>query len=215
MDPKRIVGEGYDTIAARYLEGVLASASPVRRWFLAEIVERLPGNGRVLELGCGAGVPVGRTLARRARYVGVDLSRAQLALARANLPDVPLVQADITSMGWRPGSFDAIVAFYVFNHVAPARFEPTLLRIAGWLRPGGFFAASLPAGDSSFEDVEPDWSGVPMYFSGITEDEQDRVFGRSGLTTDLAEIRDEDEGDEIVRFRWVIARKGLTMDVLE
>jgi SAM-dependent methyltransferase len=60
-------------------------------------------------------------------------------------------------MEWRPDSFDAVVAFYVFNHVPPGQFEPTLARLASWLRPGGFFAASLPGGDSTFEEVEDDW----------------------------------------------------------
>ena len=207
MDPMRIVTDGYEAIADRYAAWELERPSPVRRWFLAEVLQRLSPGARVLELGCGSGVPVGRAVSEQHRYVGVDIASAQLALARKHLPEVPLIRADLCAMLWRPASFDAIVAFYVFNRVPPSKFEPTVARIASWLRPGGFFGASLPVGDSSFEDVEPDWFGVPMYFSGIATEEQDRAFALSGLAIDVAEVRDEDEDGEMVRFHWVIARK--------
>lgn len=94
---------------------------------------------------------------RRFTGMSASTSRRRRALARRNVPGVPFIQADLTSMEWRPDSFDAVVAFYVFNHVPPGQFEPTLARLASWLRPGGFFAASLPGGDSTFEEVEDDW----------------------------------------------------------
>ena len=71
----------------------------------------------------------------------------------------------------------------------------------------GFFAASLPGGDSTFEEVEDDWLGVPMYFAGILTEVQDRMLAATRLTTELAEVREEAEDDTEVPFRWVIARK--------
>ena len=51
-------------------------------------------------------------------------------------------------------SFDAVVSFLVFNHVPAAEQARVFERIHFWLRPDGFFCASLGAGrhDDMVED---------------------------------------------------------------
>ena len=61
-DPRRLVAIGYAGIVDAYLDRFEVSA--VRQRWLAYLVESLPSErGRVLDLGCGAGVPVARELA--------------------------------------------------------------------------------------------------------------------------------------------------------
>src|SRR4051794_40726755 len=57
---KSLVASGYDTIAEGYLERYASSA--VRDHWLGELVALLPNDSRVLDLGCGAGIPVAREL---------------------------------------------------------------------------------------------------------------------------------------------------------
>jgi hypothetical protein len=62
-DPKCLVADAYDEIAGKYLARF--GASTVRDHWLSELLVRLPAQGgtRVLDLGCGAGIPVARALA--------------------------------------------------------------------------------------------------------------------------------------------------------
>jgi hypothetical protein len=61
-DPKRIVVSGYDEVANVYLERF--GVSTVRQKWVGRLIDGLPaGGGRVLDLGCGAGIPVARDLA--------------------------------------------------------------------------------------------------------------------------------------------------------
>jgi hypothetical protein len=62
-DPKHIVVSGYDEVANVYLERF--GVSTVRQKWMGRLVDGLPaaGGGRVLDLGCGAGIPVARDLA--------------------------------------------------------------------------------------------------------------------------------------------------------
>ena len=46
------------------------------------------GPRRVLDLGCGAGVPIARRLAERYKVTGVDISERQIMLVRRNVPKV-------------------------------------------------------------------------------------------------------------------------------
>jgi hypothetical protein len=60
-DPKRIVVSGYDEVADVYLERF--GVSTVRQKWVGRHIDGLPaGGGRVLDLGCGAGIPVARDL---------------------------------------------------------------------------------------------------------------------------------------------------------
>jgi SAM-dependent methyltransferase len=204
-DPKRIVAAGYDAMAQRYLEWSALRPSATRRHYLGRALELIPPGADVLELGCGAGVPMTRALADSRRVTGVDISATQVELARQNVPAATFLQADMTALDFPAASFDAVVAFYSLTHV-PRDEQPALLRrISGWLRPGGLFLASMGA-DSSPDEVEDDWLGVPMFFSHFGARRNRRLVEEAGLVVEEAEIRSEPEDRHDARFLWLVAR---------
>src|SRR5687768_17837657 len=114
---KEIVAAGYDRLADTYLEWGLKVTDDPRQRMLAEFMSRLTDGARVLDLGCGAGLPSTRDLARRFRVVGVDISPVQLELARRNVPSAEFVQGDITEVEFADSTFDGVAAFYAISHV--------------------------------------------------------------------------------------------------
>ena len=164
MDPQAIVRRGYDAIGERYLASFVKEGSSPRARYLAKLKSWLRAESRALELGCGPGYPVTQTLARKCRVVAVDLSGAQLALARRHAVDASLVQADMVEVHFVPECFDAVVAFYSLTHVPRDQHAIVLERIATWLRPGGLFLATMGAGDAD-DSVQERWLDVPMFFS--------------------------------------------------
>ncbi|HEX5414382.1 MAG TPA: class I SAM-dependent methyltransferase [Chloroflexota bacterium] len=129
-----IVRDGYNHIAGHYLASKDRD-DPVLHACLNRLATLLPAQARVLDLGCGAGVPATQWLAERYRVVGVDLSEHQLALARQHLPHADLVLADMAEIDFLPRSFDAVVSLYAIIHV-PRDDQPALVeRIARWLKP--------------------------------------------------------------------------------
>jgi SAM-dependent methyltransferase len=161
-DPMALTKAGYDAAARRYL--AWAQPSPLRARYLAAMRHHLPPHARILDLGCGAGTPVARDLARFAAVVGIDISPTQIALARQAVPSATFIEADITQVDFSPAAFDAVVSFFAIIHVPRALHADLFARIARWLKPGGIFVASLGANDTP-DVVEADWLGVPMFFS--------------------------------------------------
>lgn len=208
MDPKRIIQAGYDELGGRFRDWNSGS-DETRSWFMDEILQRLPAGADVLELGCGWG-PAAAILGDGRTYTGVDLSSEQLAIARARLPEMTFVHADLTQLEIPEESLDAVVAFYVFNHVPRAEQAPTFGRIFGWLRPGGSFMASLGAGDTE-DEIQADWLGVPMFFAGFEPDANERALFATGFELELSETRSQiEDGEGEATFHWVIARKPKT-----
>src|SRR5690242_4316804 len=136
-DPKRLVADGYNAIAQRYFTWSDLDPSPQRMRYLNRLLELLTPAAAVLELGCGAGIPVTRALAETCRVTGVDISEAQIELARQHVPGATLIHADKTQLDFPPASFDAVVAFYSLIHIPREEQAGLLGRMARWLRPGG------------------------------------------------------------------------------
>lgn len=206
MDPKRVVEQGYDRIAQQYLDWVLTEPAEARVRYTQVLLERLPARARVLDLGCGAGLPTTRALAERFRVIGADISARQVALARQNVPAAAFLQADIGTLSLAPESLDGVSAFYSIIHV-PREEQPDLLRrIAAWLRPAGLFVATLGARAHAV-DYADDFLGAPMYWSSYDADTNRRLVEQAGLR--ILSAREEttvELGDPVV-FLWVVAEK--------
>ena len=120
---------------------------------VARLLERIPPQAQVLDLGCGHGMVL-RGLAMRGfrgAYVGVDFSAPLLAEAQAHAPaDVEsrFLQADLTDPSWisrvGAGPFDVVLAFAVFHHLpGKALRQRVLAQAAALLRPGGLLMLSV------------------------------------------------------------------------
>jgi SAM-dependent methyltransferase len=205
-DPRtQIVARGYDRIAGHFLEWRDQIEDDSRREWAAELAGRLRDGADVLELGCGAGIPDTRELARRFRVTGVDISREQIRRARKNVPEAQFVQADFTALELEPGSLDAVAAFYSFNHVPRDLLDGLFARIHGWLRPGGLFLTALGTGDTP--GWVGDWLGAETYFSSYPPETNRRLLAEAGfdlLRDEVVTIR-EPEGP--VQFQWILARR--------
>ena len=97
-------------------------------------------TGQILDAGVGTGrnipyYPAG------AQVVGIDLSQAMLAQARARRDalgsDVPLAAMDVLQTGFADSRFDAVVASFVFCVLKPDRQQAALEELGRIVRPGG------------------------------------------------------------------------------
>jgi SAM-dependent methyltransferase len=165
----------------------------------------LPGT-RVLELGCGVGVPTTQRLAQRFAVTGVDISAQHIALARRNVPAATCIQADMAALDFPPAGFDAVAACYSIIHVPREEHAALLHDIATWLRPGGLLVAAMGAG-STEAAIEQDWLGVPMFFSHFDGATNRRLVEDAGLRIISAREETADEDGVPVTFLWVVARK--------
>ena len=167
----------YDRLASAYAESRVGETHPELEWLLT----RLDEGSSVLDIGCGAGVPVTRSLAKKFAVTGVDVSREMLRLARANVPNANFVRSDITSVEFDESTFDAVVAFFSLFHIPREDHAPLFRRIRDWLKPGGYLMCTLSL-DSETGYTQDDFFSAKMYWSNYGVSEYEEMLTGIGFT---------------------------------
>lgn len=192
-----LVRRGYDALSLRYRSDD-APAGQYEPW-ISELVQRVPGGGAVLDVGCGCGVPVARDLhAAGYRVTGVDVSQTQIDRARQLVPAAEFICADVTTLNWPAGSFDALTALYSIIHI-PLAVQPELLAaFARWLVANGLLL--LIAGASAWTGSDTGWLGgnAEMWWSHADAQTYRGWLADAGfLVVDEQFIREGDAGHSL------------------
>ncbi len=201
------LSETYDALAPRYDDWASRVVPDLRSKWATRIDAFLSEGERIVELGCGTGKPVGRLLAQRYDYAGVDVSHGMLAQARKALPGVSLRQADMHSVQYPVGSLGAVLAFFSISHTPRQQHSGLFASIRSWLRPGGMFVGNLHSRDdpNGFED---DWLHAgPMRWSGFDAATNLKLLADAGfgvLESTVINLTEPDGG--IIKPIWFIVQ---------
>lgn len=205
-DPRaELVGQGYDEIGERFEHWRDGLVDESRARWLDQLTSRLFEGARVLELGCGSGTAETWKLAERFRVTGVDVSASQVRRARVNVKEARFVHADLTNLELPDSAFEAVASFYAFYHVPRELLPLVFERIHGWLRPAGYFLASLGSGD--LPEWKGDFLGAPMYFSSYRPETNRRLLGEAGFTPLEEQVVDIPEPQPHLSVHWVLAQR--------
>jgi 2-polyprenyl-3-methyl-5-hydroxy-6-metoxy-1,4-benzoquinol methylase len=143
---------------------------------------RLGPNARVLDLGCGCGVPLVRDLSAAGhRVTGADISDVQIERARRLVPGATFLREDATRAAFPPRSFDAVVCLYTIIHIPLDEQASLLGRVATWLRDGGWLL--LTTGHKAWTGPETGWLGgtATMWWSHADAAAYRRWLGAAGF----------------------------------
>jgi 2-polyprenyl-3-methyl-5-hydroxy-6-metoxy-1,4-benzoquinol methylase len=191
-NPKDLVRRGYDALSRHY-EEAYAAETKYQPW-ISELCSRIPTESSVLDLGCGCGIPVARSLTTAGhRVTGIDISEVQISRARRLVPEAEFIHADAATADFPAASFDAVVSFYVLIHVPLEEQFPLLKRIATWLRPGGCFVGTT--GHDAWTGTEDNWlgGGATMWWSHADAATNRTWLTQAGLIVNREEFVPEGE----------------------
>lgn len=192
--------EAYDAVADEFAAARTALV-PREALSFDRFLNRLPGAPRVLDIGCGSGVPVTRLLVERGCFVhGIDASKRLIRHARSNVPEATFEVADMRTFA--PVTiYDGIVAWDSLFFVDPERHAELFVRFAAWLSPGGYLLCSLGGTGETFE--------APMFgrdftFGALAPDASRGALEHAGFSIEHWEIDDPSSRGHLA----VLARKG-------
>jgi 2-polyprenyl-3-methyl-5-hydroxy-6-metoxy-1,4-benzoquinol methylase len=180
MDFKKTVKDGYNAIAGRYLAERSRNSEDVR--LLDEFIEKLPAKASVLDAGCGAGIPISLRLSEHFQVTGVDVSEAQIELAKRHVPNGTFICQDMTKLDCPAEAFDGICSYYAIIHIPREEHQSLLANFHRMLKPGGFALLCLGA-EHLIDDVDEDYLGTRMYWSHYDSETYLRILEEVGFST--------------------------------
>ncbi|KAK5681642.1 hypothetical protein LTS10_006175 [Elasticomyces elasticus] len=122
---------------------------PLQMRSLQWITSQLPKGSRVVDVGCGTGMPAVQAFAEAGYDVrGFDITPVMIEAARRQVPGARLEVADARS--WEPSTTDLPLdcVYSSFAHLAgvdQSEIRKFFQRASSWLRPGGVVVSSLSA----------------------------------------------------------------------
>ena len=110
-----LVKTGYDKVANAYRKEKtdwLLSLPLYQKW-LSYVDE-----GSILDLGCGSGYPILENLPQKIQYIGVDISEAQIKLAKKQYPNRFFKRAEMLNYCQKQpkNKFKAVIALFSLFH---------------------------------------------------------------------------------------------------
>lgn len=138
-----------EDVAERAVDAIVAATNATR-------------ETRFLELGVGTG-RIAIPLAQRGYpYTGVDISRKMMEQLRqkASLPNLTLVEADVTDLPFPDGSFDVVLAVHVL-HLVP-EWRKALAEAKRVTAAGGYFllAGNADLANNPGDEIRRTWRAL-------------------------------------------------------
>lgn len=172
-----IVRKGYNKIAKTYHN----QRDKYKNSILFNKFSKLvPKDARVLDLGCGAGVPVTRFLSKRYTVTGIDFSTSMLKLAKKYVPKAHFRKIDITNMKFKPNSFDAAVSFYAIIHIPREKHVSIYKNLRKILKPGSILLIN-PTGSGNLKNDKAEYLGTQMFWSHYGPKKTLQIIKKSGF----------------------------------
>ncbi|TKA74274.1 hypothetical protein B0A55_06203 [Friedmanniomyces simplex] len=136
--------------------------NPYKKACVQKAISILKPGSRVLDVGCGTGVPVSSTLAEAGlKVTGIDIAPKMIEIAQSK------VQGDFRvadCVQYQPqGKFDAIFIIYSQLSLKYADVHAMIFRLAESLSSGGLICVGQDAADDHVPDDDPHWDKTHTY----------------------------------------------------
>jgi cyclopropane fatty-acyl-phospholipid synthase-like methyltransferase len=200
-----IIARGYDQVADEYEALESAEAPWPRLKRVRAFAARLPPGSRVLDIGCGNGLPATRELALRHEVAGIDISEEQIGRARSNVPGATFMCGDAREVDLALGAFDAIVALYLVDNIPQEDYLAFFRRVRDLLRPNGRVLLSAEPGEDPWQSYT--WLGVPMFINTIPTKNLVDLLQEAGLSVVSTEFESQLEGGRPIEYAWIVGEK--------
>lgn len=212
MTERYVVRRGYDDLEERY--AAVRSEDGRGVALLNEFLTPLPKSARIFDAGCGPGAPILREASTVATAVGLDFSREQLQLARANTSPASLVQGDMAALPISDEIFDAVTAYHSLIHVPFEDHQTVIDEFARVLQPGG--RVLISEGSERWSGSNPDWLGerTEMHWSIAGAEATREHLRNAGFTvTEEWDLNPSDQdGEHWILFEAELKSRGREFD---
>jgi len=147
--------------------------------YLEKLNTFLKPKSKILDIGCGAGVPIDKYFIEKGHNViGIDISSEQIKLAKKNIPEGHFEIKDMSFLKENEFTVNAVVSFYAIFHIPRERHSDILKKIYSFLPIGGLILITM--GASEWEGIE-EFHGTKMFWSHYGPEKNTQLITDTGF----------------------------------
>ncbi|MCW8399838.1 class I SAM-dependent methyltransferase [Legionella sp. PATHC038] len=189
------VYQAYDEIIDWYDDA--RAKSLMESEYLNLIVNRIPPEGTILDLGCGTGEPMAQFFIENGfKVTGVDGSQKMIALCKKRFPSECWIISDMRDINLQQ-QFDAILVWHSFFHLDHDSQRNMFKVFASHIKPGGVLA--FTSGEEEGE-VWSDNGGQQLYHASLSTKEYNSLLKEFSFKVLIHKVRDPKCGEATI---WV------------
>ena len=159
----------------------------------AALASAIPPRSRILDVGCGNGIPITQALLGAGHMVvGLDSSSAMLERLRVNCPETSAIRGVMQACPFASDSFDAAVAWGVMFHLSRENQIQAIESVSRVLKTGAPFLFTSGDVDDP-EGKEGVMNGVAFRYFSFSIENYRRILGDQGFT--LISVRQDKGGN--------------------
>jgi 2-polyprenyl-3-methyl-5-hydroxy-6-metoxy-1,4-benzoquinol methylase len=201
---RKLVKEGYEKgdYAVRFRSSSQLNALEKR--FIDRMTALIPAAAKILDLGCGTGIPFAKYLAGKGfRITGIDFASKHIAAARMNVSEATFIENDFSKLDFGSERFHAIIAMYSIFHIPRGEQNTLFSKMHNLLQRGGVVLMTL--GTSSTEEQSENWAGASMAWSSFDTAAYEAMIAMAGF--EIIESEYEGQPGEEEYHWWVLAKR--------
>jgi len=162
----------------------------------------LTKGARVLDLGCGSGMPVAFHLLQQGLHVtGVDTSPTLIALCRQRMPEHEWIVAEMQTLAL-PQRFAGLLSWDSFFHLTPDHQRAMFAVFAAHAAPGAFLLFNTGSGQG---ESLGNYQGEPLYHASLDPETYQQLLDQSGFALVTHTVEDPMAGGRTV---WLAQYRG-------
>lgn len=178
------IRKGYDKVADEYLK---YRDQFKNNKYLDRLIAILPNHSTILDMGCGAGIPIDSYLISKGhKIIGIDISERQIELAKEYVPQAKYERKDMSLLGDGEYMVDAVISFYAIFHTPRETHLSLLKRMYSFLKKDGVLLVTM--GSSDWVGTENDFCGGAMSWSHYDCDTNRELIKQAGFQILLDEV---------------------------
>ncbi len=166
---------------------------------LDKLTSQLKKGAKILDVGCGSGIPVDEYLLEKGFEVtGIDFSEEQIDLAKSKLPKGKFIVMDMEKMQFENNSFDAIISFYSLFHIPKINHPSLLNKLNRLLIPGGHIMITM--GTKEYEGIEEEYEDIKLSWSQWGKGKNLEILRDSGFQIIYEDIHKSGGDEHLIVF---------------
>jgi ubiquinone/menaquinone biosynthesis C-methylase UbiE len=202
LDKQRIVQEGYNKIGHCY-QDTRIRVTNIKE--INKLVDLLPQKGRILDAGCGAGLPAAKFLIENGfDVIGIDFSDEMLKLARTNVPKADFIEMNITDLDFPDNYFDGLISLYVIIHIPREKHKEIFQQFYRILKPGGILLVTM--GSEELEEIG-EFLGERMFWSHFNPERSKGIIKDCGYSVIEDWFTSHDWFSDDETHYWILGKK--------